>query len=66
MPSGYVLTNPVRMRQQVTCRDVQQFRLLSQCPAQQRSGLNFSQTLIQICAEVSGASKFDYSIYQLL
>jgi len=43
----------------------QQSWLLSKYPAELRSSLCISRSLLQICAEVSGAPKFDYSISQI-
>jgi len=65
MPCGYARTSAVRIRDQVSCRAAQRSRLLSKSPAELCSGVSFSRSLPQICAEVSGPPKFDYSISQI-
>ena len=65
MPCSYVRTTAVRIWHKVSHRAVQWSRLLSKYPAELHSGLNFCQSLPQICTEVSGVSKFAYSISQI-
>jgi len=65
MPCEYARTTAVRIRHQVSCWAAQQSRLLSMYHAELHSCLGISRSFLQICAEVSGASKFEYSISQI-
>jgi hypothetical protein len=62
---GYVRTTAGRIQHHVSRSAAQRSRLLSKYPTPLHSSLNFSQSLPQICAEVSEAPKFDYSISQI-
>jgi hypothetical protein len=65
IPRGYERTTAVRIQHHVSHRAAQLSRVLMKYHAKLHTGFSFSQSHLPLCAEVSGAPKFDYSISQI-